>query len=175
MSTDDAIDDAIRRGDLAALRRASGERPDFPNVRDSGGTSYLVLAIYHGPVSLVRALLAAGADPNAAADDGFPSLFAAIDRGPPDRHMVLAALLSAGADVQQRGLNDYTPLHHAACRDDAEAVALLLAHGADPEARTRIDDCATPLDEAERFGHSTGAAALRRARANRGPGAGPRT
>jgi ankyrin repeat protein len=110
----------------------------------------------------VRALLDAGADPNAAVDDGFPALFAAIDRATPDRHDVLAALLSAGADVQQRGVNDYTALHYAACRDDGSAVRLLLAHGADPGVRTRIDHYATPLEEAERFGHAAGAAALRR-------------
>jgi ankyrin repeat protein len=60
-------------------------------------------------------------------------------------------------------VNDYTPLHHAAARDDAEAVLLLLAHGADPSARTRIDDRTTPLEEAERGGCSRAAAALRSA------------
>jgi uncharacterized protein len=39
---------------------------------------------------------------------------------------------------------------------------LLLAHGADPHARTRIDHCATPLEEAERLGRSAAARILRR-------------
>jgi ankyrin repeat protein len=64
--------------------------------------------------------------------------------------------------VTQRGLNDYTALHYAACRDDAVAVEMLLKHGADPRAATRIDTYGTPLEEAERFGHTIGAAALRR-------------
>ena len=57
--------------------------------------------------------------------------------------------------------DDYTPLHHAASRDDAIAVTMLLDRGADPTARTRIDNYGTPLEEAEQFGHGIGAAALR--------------
>ena len=159
MDDDVALDAAIRAGDVATLRRLAGDA--WPAGADACGASYLILAIYHGPVSLVQALLAAGADPNEPADDGFPTLFAAIDRQAPGQLEVLATLLDAGADVQQRGVNDYTALHYAASRDAADAVRLLLAHGADPAARTRIDHYATALEEAERFGHVVGAAALR--------------
>lgn len=157
----ESIDRATTSGDLVALRRAYGDVPEFPNVRDAQGTSCLVHALARGPLHLVEALLALGADPNAEAFDGFPSLLSAIDRPASDRHTVLRLLLAAGARVDQRGINDYTPLHHAAARDDAEAVALLLAHGADPEARTRIDDQATPLEEAGRAGCGRAVAALR--------------
>lgn len=54
--------------------------------------------------------------------------------------------------MQQRGLNDWTPLHYAVSLDDAEAVEVLLAHGADVDARTRIDDCDTPVQLAESCG-----------------------
>lgn len=153
---------AVVAGDVEAMRRALGDPPEFPNVRDECGCECLVYAIYHGPAGLVRTLLTMGADPDPEVDDGFPSLFAAIDRSAPDGHEVLTMLLEAGASAQRRGINDYTALHHAACRDDVLAVELLLAHGADPAARTRIDGYATPLEEAERFGHGEGAAALRR-------------
>lgn len=139
--------------------------PPGPRQSTPAGPHYLLLAIYHGPLTLVEALLAAGADPNRPVIDGFPALFAAIDRPAPDQIAVLAALLAAGADVQQRGVNDYTALHYAACRDAPALVQLLLAHGADLTARTRIDHYATPLEEAERLGHSLGAAALREWRA----------
>ncbi|HEX6535035.1 MAG TPA: ankyrin repeat domain-containing protein, partial [Gemmatimonadaceae bacterium] len=91
-----AIEKAIVAGDVDAVREAFGNPPDFPNVRDVCGDTCLDLAIYNGPVSLVRALLELGADPNYPGD-GFPSLFAAIDRPAPDRHEVLALLLAAGA------------------------------------------------------------------------------
>jgi ankyrin repeat protein len=157
-----AIEAATVAGDVSALRTAFGNPPEFPNVRDECGQTCLDHAIRRGPLSLIRALLDLRADPNYSDPAGFPSLFTAIDREAPDRHEVLALLLSAGTDVAQRGVNDYTPLHYAACREDAVAVKLLLEHGADPRAATRIDNCATPLEEAERFGHAIGAAALRR-------------
>ena len=157
------IHNAITHGDLDGVRRAFGSSPDFPNVADECGTWCLDLAIYHGPLALVRALLDLGANPKHDDPGGFPPLFAAIDRAEDDWLEVLRLLLDAGADVHQRGLNDYTALHFAACRNDAAAVRILLAHGADPSARTRIDEYATPLEEAERFGHATGAAALRAA------------
>jgi len=43
-----------------------------------------------------------------------------------------------------------------------EAVELFLAHGADPHARTRIDDCTTPLEDAERTGFSEAVPLLKR-------------
>jgi uncharacterized protein len=157
-----SLERALAAGDVDALREGFGDPSEFPNVRDECGQTVLDFAIYRGPVSLVRTLLELGADPNYSDDGGFPSLFAAIDRTAPDRHEVLAMLLAAGANVEQRGVNDYTPLHRAACRDDAGAVELLLRYGADPDARTRIDNYGTPLEEAEHFGHRIGAEALRR-------------
>ena len=157
------IHQALVGGDIDALRRAFVEPAGFPHCRDQQGTSCLEHAITAGPFSLIRALLAAGADPNEESIGGFPPLLAAIDRGTPDRLEVLTTLLAAGADIQQRGINDYTPLHQAAARDDVEVIALLLAHGADPEARTRIDDRLTPLEEAELLGCQRAIVALRAA------------
>jgi ankyrin repeat protein len=59
---------------------------------------------------------------------------------------VLARLLDAGADPNQRGLNDWTALHFAVVETNVEAVRLLLARGADRELRTRIDDYETALE-----------------------------
>ena len=73
-------------------------------------------------------------------------------------------LLTFGADVQQRGVNDYTPLHFPADKNDAEFIQLLLSHGADENARTRIDDLATPLEVAERRPSLDAAQILRESR-----------
>ncbi|MBK5294992.1 MAG: ankyrin repeat domain-containing protein, partial [Acidobacteriia bacterium] len=81
---------------------------------------------------------------------GFPSLLATASTGRPDRCEIAELLLSYEADIHQRGVNDYTPLHLAAARNDVGLIQVLLAHGADPNARTRIDDFSTPLQEAER-------------------------
>ena len=160
------IDAALRAGDEAALRRALGDPPDFPNVRlpELYPSWVLQEAIGISPVSFIRTLLELGADPNYEASDGFPALVTAINHTEGEaRRELVALLLDHGADVQRHGLNDYTPLHAALSTGDAALVTLLLEHGADPHARTRIDDCATPLEEADILGLSNAATeALRR-------------
>jgi hypothetical protein len=155
------IDAAFRAGDLDALRAAVDDPAAVPNGRmpDTIG-SCLVYAIYHSPLPFVRTLLEIGADPNHPVDDGFPPLIAALSctRDEPganrrtDVSDMLRLLLSFGADPNQRGINDYTPLHMAVGERSAQAVQILLEGGADPQARTRIDECETALEMAEAAG-----------------------
>lgn len=156
------VDQAFRRGDLEALRAELDEHDDFPNViahRAIGAC--LTYAIYHSPIELITALLDAGADPNWPADDGFPPVIAALTCSIPapgattrdDVHEIVELLLDRGADAGQRGINDYTALHQAAGNGDLAAVDILLAHGADPDEITRIDDLETALEVAIAAGH----------------------
>jgi len=158
------LHDAYRRGDLDAVRTALGNPADFPNCRGPRGMGENVLeyAIYHSPLAFIRKLLDLGANPNYGDHAGFPSLIAALSADRPDRQDLLQLLLDHGADISQRGVNDYTPLHYAAATNDVPAIELLLARGADPGARTNVDDYATPLEEAERGRHHAAVAALRR-------------
>jgi uncharacterized protein len=165
------MDDAFRRGDLEALRGAVDDPAAVPNGRmpDAIG-SCLVYAVYHSPLSFIRTLLEIGADPNAPVDDGFPPLIAALSctRDAPganrrtDVDDVLRLLLSFGADPNGRGINDYTPLHMAVAERNPLGIHILLEAGADPELRTRIDECHTPLDMAIAAGLTDVAAMLAR-------------
>jgi len=165
------IHDAFHRGDLEALRAAVDDPAAVPNglmPRTIG--SCLVYAIYHSPLQFIRTLLEIGADPNAPADDGFPPLIAALSctRDVPgsarrsDIADIMQLLLSFGADPDQRGINDYTPLHMAVAERNTYAVQMLLDHGASPELRTRIDDCNTPEEMARAAGLDDIAAMLAR-------------
>lgn len=155
------IDAAFRAGDLAALRAAVDDSASVPN-----GPMPLTIgpcleyAIYHSPVTFIRALLEIGANPNPADHAGFPPLIAALScsraqpgsPARPDVLEILKLLLAFKADPNQRGINDYTPLHVAVGERNPAAIKLLLQNGADPYLRTRIDDCETPRELAERAG-----------------------
>ena len=52
-------------------------------------------------------------------------------------------------------------MHLAALNNDISATELLLAHGADPNAITNVDDFTTPLEEAESSGNNQVAKILR--------------
>ena len=165
------IDGAFRKGDLDALRAAVGDPGLIPNGRmpDTIGPC-LTYAVYLSPLGFIRTLLELGADPNAPIDDGFPPLIAALTctREVPgktrrtDVDDVLRLLLSFGADPNQRGINDYTPLHMAVAERNPLAVQILLDNGADPELRTRIDEYETPADMARNAGLADIAATLAR-------------
>jgi uncharacterized protein len=157
------LDAAFRSGDMHVLQAELGRLEGFPNVVAHPAIgACLIAAIYHGPLTLVGALLAAGADPNWP-DDGFPPLIAALSCSDPtpgavvraDVHELVEMLLAAGADVSQRGVNDYTSLHLAAAQGDLRAVDILLAAGADPDEITRIDDFETALTIATAAGHGS--------------------
>jgi ankyrin repeat protein len=122
--------------------------------------SCLEYAIYHSPLPFIRTLLEIGADPNPRIHAGFPPLIAALSCSRPrpgssgraDVAEIIELLLSFGAEPNQRGINDYTPLHMAVSEQNLPAVELLLKAGADPTLRTRIDNYETPREMAETGG-----------------------
>lgn len=120
----------------------------------------------------MKALLAAGADPNTRFDpnanlltppdetrsDEFitPLVLVAALRWYPDRPEVVTALLAAGADPNVSDGYGISALHHAA--DSSELVGLLLAAGAAADART--DYGSTPLHFAASHGDRESVRAL---------------
>ena len=152
----EAVDRAYREGDMAALRQALGDPTDFPNCLQPAelavGEYPLAYAIYWSPYAFIEAILNLGAEPNYPAQDGFPSLLAALSTDREDKYELLTLLLDRGADIQQRGHNDWTPLHYAVNLRDWKAIEILLAHGADAHARTGIDEHTSPLEDAEAIG-----------------------
>ena len=146
-----------------------------------GATPLLIAAWTHNP-EIMRALLAAGADPHLAAADGTSPLAAAAGtRGRPplgySRHLdtprMLAAVriaLDTGADVDAANAAGRTAMHGAAALGSTTLIELLAERGA----RVDVEDNEgqTPLDLVTgsggyEEGESNGAAALLRELAGR--------
>ncbi len=77
-------------GDVRELRVQLDRHPNV-DARDAGGRTALMLATLHGQVPAVEALLAAGADPNAADAGGVTPLQAAVGANQPSHRAGVAA------------------------------------------------------------------------------------
>ncbi len=110
-----------------------------PNVRlaNFNGRSPLHMATRN--LEMVKALLAAGADPNPRDDDGQTPLHRT---GNP---ATIEALIAAGAEVDALNRWGTTPLFYA--MNDPSAANALLAAGADPNQRWRGGTGMTPLHQ----------------------------
>ena len=117
---------------------------------DAGHEATLADAARRGDRETVRALLAEGADPNAAQGDGATALHWAAYR---DDAEAVAGLIRAGADVRRANRYAVTPLALAARNGNAAIIARLLAAGADPnDPRQAVRAGETPLMLAARSG-----------------------
>lgn len=160
------VEAAIRAADLARLEEFAIALDGFPQGADPEMGPWVCM-FAGGPPEALRWALDRGAPVDPEVDDGFPPLHAALDAGGPEVLERLSLLIAAGADIDRRGFNDWTPLHMAAAKGRLDAVRLLLTAGADPTVRTRIDDFATPEEEARLLGQTAAADLIRDWRAER--------
>ena len=113
-------------------------------------------AAQRGDAAAVRALLADGADVNAAQGDGMTGLHWAAFNG---SAAIADVLVGAGADLEAvTRLGAHRPLHVAAKEGHGAVTALLLEAGADPSALTSTG--AAPLHFAAASGDARSVSAL---------------
>lgn len=113
------------------------------------GPGGLVEAARQADAGRVRALLMAGADPNAAAQDGTTALHWAAELGSAE---IVRLLLARGADPNRLNRYGVAPLRSAALSGSLPAVESLLKAGANPNT-VRTESGETPLMVAARAGH----------------------
>ena len=140
---------ALRIGDVQQLERLRQQISNFPHGADDFiGRAWITNAIDLGSPATIRWMLDQHVNLDFRDDEGRTPLHSALGRAENDRYLIMDMLLTAGAPVNRKGVNDYTPSHFAAVRDDVPALRLFVRHGADLSIRTNIDDYATPLEEA---------------------------
>jgi ankyrin repeat protein len=110
--------------------RKQPKRKPRPGVDEYGRTP-LHYAALDADLARVRELLAGGANPGAAADDGWTPLHFAAQAYAPE---ICEALLRAGAPVDPADSYGNTPLWRAVfdSQGRGEAIAVLRRHGANP-------------------------------------------
>ena len=132
--------DAADRGDAAAVAKFLREGDD-PNERDQDlGFPALVGAAMYGHTGVIKALLEAHADVDAANNDGRRALHSAAKCGHPD---AIKALLEAHPDVNAAAKFGNRALHEAAMKGHDDIALLLLDAGAEVDPRNAKNS--TPL------------------------------
>ncbi|MDY0008147.1 MAG: ankyrin repeat domain-containing protein [Bdellovibrionales bacterium] len=165
-----AVTAAIHRGradTLVAVLQGGGaahlNAPGLDHRGDADQTPPVSLAVQKHHYDMIMPLVQAGASPNRTAPGtGYTPLIqaAALDAG-----RVLHALVRAGADLNGRGSNGQTALHHAADNQHRrEALEVLISLGADLEARD--GQGRTPLMISVEAGYHRAAERLLQAGAN---------
>ena len=134
--------------EIAEYYAERGKLQSVDEAKTVFGRTALTRASEFGHLSIVNALLAAGANKDKAADEGYTPLHVSAYGG----HLeVVKALLAAGADKDKATDGGYTPLHKAVDEGHLEVVKALLAAGADKDKAT--DGGNTPLHKAAHRGH----------------------
>ncbi len=115
-----------------------GQAPESP----------LLIAVALNEPEVIRALLAAGANPKELKGDGMTPLHEAVLSNHPEATQLL---LEAGAPVNAVDMNGYSPLLYAATLDfvDTRVAQLLLKSHADPALKSKAGD--TALSQTKRF------------------------
>jgi len=118
--------DAVKRGDVAAVRDLVAQKVDVNQVKGDGMTA-LHWAAYDGNRKIAAVLLKAGARVNLRSTRGLTPLVLAVDHA--DAALV-RLLLEAGADPNFASGLGTTPLMRAAAAGDVNAVVALVDRGA---------------------------------------------
>ena len=130
---------ASKEGNIDAVNLLLKTKIDVNNTSGSQhGSTPLVLACYYKKIEIVEALIKAGADTNKKTKNKNTPLLVACEAYETDSVIVakiVKILLENGANPNILKNNNESPLHYAAMYGHAQAVSLLIKHGADVNAK----------------------------------------
>ncbi len=140
----------------ARLAKTLWFRPTSHNQEwiDKKGATAFWRAAESSDVAAMKLLVAHGADPKIASEEGVTPLMVAAGLGwganasrnvPGAWVETVQYCLELGADVNAHDIYNYTALHGAAYRGDNEVVKLLVAHGAKLDVRSKKGQTVTDM------------------------------
>ena len=142
--------DLLAEGNIELLQEAERVIDSFPTgVDDFIHRHWITNSIDCGSLESVKWVLSKEVDLSFCDDEGYTPILSAIDRELPGKYEIIQLLINNGAPINKKGINDWTPLHMSAAREDVEALKILVKNGADLTIKTEIDEYATPLEEAK--------------------------
>lgn len=123
--------EASALGRVDRVREILAADPSQARAYAPDGFTAVALSAFFGHAEAAAALIAAGADVNAAAQNPLKvtALHAAVAGGNLD---IVRAVLDAGADPNAPQQAGFRPIHEAGTNAKRDLAELLLAHGADP-------------------------------------------
>ena len=136
---------ALCAGDIPALDSLCKTLPDFPHGVDSWvGRRWIINAIDSHSSAAVNWMIGKGVPLVFRDEEGRNVLQACLEHFEEHKvvhmHDIMRALIAAGADVDLKGLNDWTPLHFAIACCDIDSIRILLESSADRTIKTDIDE-----------------------------------
>jgi len=135
--------EATATGCVDRVTSLIAQDPTLANAYSADSFTPLGFAVFFGQPEVVKALLAAGAEVNAASRESMkvtPLASAAAAK----QTDIARLLIQHGANLNARAASGHIPLHEASANGNVELVKLLIENGSDVNAKT--DDGKTPLD-----------------------------
>jgi ankyrin repeat protein len=132
-----ALHYAAGRGQAETIKELLRRGADV-NARNQDGMTPLIWGAYSGDAASVAALLEAGASWKIASADGNTTVWDRAIFSQGKGIEVVRLLIARGVDIELRNSDLRTPLNYAVLKGDLEIVKLLVASGANANARDKI-------------------------------------